>query len=54
MGYRPATLKTRALLVALLFINERDQQARFRCPTAKMAVRRFATPNANQYSIPAL
>jgi len=31
MGYRPATLKTRALLVALLFINERDQQARFRC-----------------------
>jgi len=32
MGYRPATLKTRTLLVALLFIYERDQQARSRCP----------------------
>jgi hypothetical protein len=35
MGYGPATLKTPALLVALLFINERDQQGRSRCPDSQ-------------------
>jgi hypothetical protein len=35
MGYGPATLKTRALPVALLFTNERDQQARSRCPDSQ-------------------
>jgi len=35
MGYRPATLKTRALLVAPVFANEGDQQARFRCPDSQ-------------------